>query len=337
MSETTIEVTDAALAKTAYKRCETAPKRASSAGQVFWSAPTPPELSKLPNVVSLTCYGKVTNDAAVSLLAQAAAHPHLQRLAVIHAPLSVIPDEIAALTRLYRLRFEQDAITRVPEAIGGASRLVLLDLSNNPLAHVDPAITSLRDLRTLRVGGSAYAVAPLTTLPVSSSVTTLSLQWAPALRTSLTSWPALRALALHGDVGPSGMPPELEALTELRSLALAYDRRSSLPETVRRLRSLRALWLPYSAFTSLPAWLTELTELRALALHGAKQLDPLHIVDTALRLPRLARIELPYPFPADARGRLRKAGFVSRTSNPSVLDRPVGTEAPEIDPFPEIR
>jgi hypothetical protein len=326
-----------ALRTMTYKRFETAPRRTSAANQVFWVAPTAPDLAKLPRLVALTCYGRLGEADVASLFAQAASHAWLQRLTVMHCALGRIPDEVARLTRLYRLSLVHDGLREAPAALGALSSLRLLDLSENPLARVDPALGGLSSLHTLRVGGASSEPATVDTLPIVASVRALSLGGMPALRTPLTHWPALTSLALHGDVGASGCPPELGELTGLTSLALAYSKRPTVPASVRGLRALRALWLPYSEVTALPDWLGELPSLRALALHGAKHLEPDRLVDAVLALPGLVRIELPFPFPASSRARLKKAGFRALVANPSAMLRESVDAEAVIDPFPEIR
>lgn len=329
------ELDDVALGALAHKRYEAPLHRASAAHRVFWAAPVAPDLAKLPRLVTLHCYGRLGDADVARIFAQAAEHAWLQRLTVMQCPLTTIPGEVARLGRLYQLSLVDDGLRDAPRTLASLERVRLLDLSRNPLVQIDPAIGSLPALHTLRVGGTSFAPAPLTSVPVASTLTTLSLAWMPALATPLTGWPALDALALHGDVGPDGCPPELGELTGLTSLALAYTTRPSLPESVRRLRGLRALWLPYGELETLPTWLDELTSLRTLALHGARRLAPELLVEAVLRHPSLGRVWLPFPFPAASRERLKKAGFRSLAKNPSVMFR-TGFED-ERDPFPEIR
>lgn len=319
-----------------FKSYEGPLRRASAAAAVFWAARgNPPDFNRLPRVIRLTCYHSVHDGALAPMLTAAAARPWLQDLTVMGGDITHLPPEIAGLVQVYRLSFEDNQITEVPADVAKLVRLHTLDLEANPMVSIDPAVATMPALRELRVRGTRMAPMPMRALPVLPQVRKLSLGWAPSLVTRLTEYESLKALALHGDVGPEGQPAELAALGSLTALALAYSPLAKVPDAVRALKRLHTLYLPYGAFEALPGWLPELEALRFLALFGCHTMTPDHIVDTVARLPALGRVYLPFPFPPPARERLKKLGFRSLTANPSIMYRP-GFEAFE-DVFAEIR
>ncbi|MFO0606965.1 MAG: hypothetical protein U0324_27585 [Polyangiales bacterium] len=314
-----------------HKRVESLPRRPCAAGSVFWSAAAAPDLALLPRAIRLTVYGGERQAQLAALLDAAAMHPWLQHLAVIDGGLTALPPAPWRPARLYALSFERSELREAPAALGALPRLRALELSGNPIERVAPELADA-PLRWLSVGGSSYAPAPLDSLPA-LGVEKLSLAWAPRFTTALARFPRLRALALHGAVGPDGLPADLGDLASLRHLALAYSPRDEVPAAARRLADLETLALPYGAFTRLPAWLPELRALRGLAVFGCAKLDPDGVASAVASLPALRWVFLPFPFPDGARKALRAFGFASRTGNPSVMER--GGEID--DPFPEIR
>lgn len=319
-----------------FKSYEGPLRRASTAAAVFWAARgNPPDFTRLPRVIRLTCYHSVRDGDLAPMLAAASARPWLQDLTIMGGDITHLPPEIAGLVQVYRLSFEDNRITELPAHVAKLVRLHTLDLEANPMLSIDPAVATMPALRELRVRGSRTAPMPMRALPVLPQVRKLSLGWAPALVTRLAEYGSLTTLALHGNVGPDGVPAELGELGSLTALALAYSPLSEVPEAVRALRRLQTLYLPYGAFAALPEWLPELTELRFLAVFGCHTMTPDHIVDTVARLPALGKVYLPFPFPPPARERLKKLGFRSLTGNPSIMYRP-GFEAFE-DVFTEIR
>lgn len=329
-----------ALQALGLKSYDRAPRRPSTAASVFWSAPgVPPSFALLPRVIRLTAYRSVGPAELPGFLAAAAAHPWLQELSILHGGLTDLPGTIGQLHGLYELSLEQNELRQVPPALGTLPLLESLDLSGNPVETLPAELGQLHKLRALYLGGAGYAPAPLPSLPPSlaglPALSKLSLDSVPQLSTSLGGLRQLATLALHGQVTRAGLPPELGELTGLTSLALAYSTLSALPGAVRGLRGLQTLYLTNGDFSSLPPWLPELTRLSYLAVFGSPKLDPRELASLVAHMPAMRRLFVWHKFPPEGRKLLQKIGFITRRSNPSVMERDGGESLD--DPFPEIR
>lgn len=71
-----------------------------------------------------------------------------------------------------------------------------------------------------------------------------------------------------GDLGLTGLPPEIGRLTNLRELRLHGNRLTGLPAEIGQLANLQVLYLPFQKLTELPTEIGQLTNLRWLNLYG---------------------------------------------------------------------
>jgi len=317
------------------------PRRARKATSVFWSVRQVPDFTKFPRVIRFTCYRGVQAGEVSELLRRAAECAWLQELGIVGpSDIDVLPDEIGALSGLYRLDLSSNRLSTVPSRLTELPRLEDLVLSDNPLSSLPEDFGALSMLEHLQLGGRTDDAATMTAMPLSMTALQrlrhLSLTSLPALENSsfLTSLPALRTLELSGLVTVHGVPEELPDLTQLEGLALTHHKRDELPSAIRSLRGLEVLYLVNNDFVRLPQWLPELSQLRMLAVFGGCRYEASAVVDIIERLPSLLELFLWMGFAPEQRARLKALGFRTNRSNPSRMTR--GDE-PVVDPFPFIR
>ncbi len=93
------------------------------------------------------------------------------------------------------------------------------------------------------------------------------------------------------------LPPEIGALTHLRTLHLWHNQLTSLPPQIGKCAQLQELNLSDNQLASLPESLSHLTHLRSLFLHGNPKL---HLPETLLG-PRWERVNSSGVRPASPR------------------------------------
>ncbi|OGS35675.1 MAG: hypothetical protein A2293_01655 [Elusimicrobia bacterium RIFOXYB2_FULL_49_7] len=154
--------------------------------------------------------------------------------------LSVLPNDIGALSELKELYVINGTLSALPDTICRLSKLEVLQAYNNRL-------TQLPDLS---------ALSNLTTLSVATNRLTSLCEFSP-LQTRLS---ILRASSNK----ITALPSSIGNLTGLIELNLGSDSLSVLPDEMANCTKLKYLYVNNNKLTTLPAWITTLAGLRYL-------------------------------------------------------------------------
>lgn len=180
--------------------------------------------------------------------------------------LTVLPPEIAELTRLTGLDLRGNRLTSGLPEILNLTNLAGLSIGRNQLETVPLEITQLPNLTFLDIGGNQLTSVPpdlrkltnLTTLWINSNQLT-------SLPSEITELTNLTALNLSFNQ-LTEVPPEIARLTNLISLWLKRNQLRSVPPEITKLNNLLFLNLSHNELTSLPSEITQLTNLNSLDL-----------------------------------------------------------------------
>lgn len=253
----------------------------------------PKKPPKLGITTTLYADGKcrsVSDNAATALPDGVFEPPSLEELS-INAPITTIPEGIARLGSLRKLRLYATKIATLPEVLTRMPSLVELEFGGGSF----DAIAQLSRMPWLeRLGLGRLPIAKtIDELAFSAfpKLGALKLEWLdlPTLPKSVTRATALRELEI-GDATMASLPASLVDLTELESLTLWMDKLTKLPPLAKLSKlkvlsinaaslasipedalpaSLTELTLTVEKCTALPASLARLTRLEKLTLSGA--------------------------------------------------------------------
>lgn len=161
-----------------------------------------------------------------------------------------------------------------PPGVLGLARLVRLDVRDNALPALPPALSSCASLAELFAGRNPLSARS----PLSSSLPSCPVVLAgpPALPPAdgVLTPPTYRSPRIQA---PNALPPELSALSALRTLDLSEARLSRFPAELCALR-LATLDLSNNDLAAVPPELGRMTSLRRVALGG----NPIKAIRQAL-------------------------------------------------------
>jgi len=189
-------------------------------------------------------------------------------LAFRGAGVSVVPPEIAQLSKLDRLNLNNNRLTSLPPEIGQLKQLTELRLSNNELTTLPPEVCRLENLAVLDLSGNRLAALPaeiaqltnLTELDLSGN----TLTHLPGGIGQLTN---LKHLDLSGNT-LAALPAEIAQLTNLTRLNLSGNTLTHLPGGIGQLTNLTHLELSGNSLTAFPAEIAQLYNLGHLDLRS---------------------------------------------------------------------
>ncbi|MGZ3239709.1 MAG: leucine-rich repeat domain-containing protein [Burkholderiaceae bacterium] len=159
--------------------------------------------------------------------------------------LAAVPAKIGQLSRLERLRLENNQLTTLPPEIGRLTRMKELNLNNNQLTALPPEIEQLTRMGRLDLGNNQLAALP------------------PGIGKSIF----MAELDL-GNNQLTALPPEIGQLSGLITINLENNQLTELPDTLRDLKWPMHLNLSNNRFTHVPRFLLACFRLCEIDLRG---------------------------------------------------------------------
>ncbi|XP_042500185.1 disease resistance protein RPV1-like isoform X2 [Macadamia integrifolia] len=247
-------------------------------------------LSKTPNFLGLPSLEILTFQGCTSLVEVHKSIGELNNLLILNLKdctnLRRLPRSIWNLKSLRSLILSGcSKINELPEELGNMESLTELLADGTVIRKLPMSIGLLRNLKSLSLGGCKGSPSKFWNSSIWSLVSPRSDDPVTSLPASFSGLRSLRRLSLR-DYNLSGMlPNDLENLSSLQELDLAFNSFCDLPASISRLPQLQSLWLQNcTKLGSLP----ELpSSLKYLYANGCTSIENLSSLASASSLQRL--------------------------------------------------
>lgn len=171
---------------------------------------------------------------------------NLEVLSVIGSDCSALAKSATSISSLKGVMLNSCELTNVPNWVGKISQLVLLSMSGNDLTEFPYFLSTLQNLKEIRLGDGIYGGNKI-----------------KVIRDSIGLFTSLESLCFYQNKLEL-ISPEIGKLVGLKEFVASQCELKSLPESFGKLINLENLYLHYNPFKSFPKVIFELKNLKEL-------------------------------------------------------------------------